>query len=114
LPRKLPVLNQFLLVKVCPPKHDPQGSWREFAVNGARFQLDQDFVLAVNCVKVRDSMLAAEHSDHGAEESSSAIGGLSWNGGRPHYRLYFGFLLQNLFGFDENIHRRISEEVDLV
>jgi len=69
LPRKLPVLNQFLLVKVCPFKHEPQSSCREFAVNGTRFHLDRDFVLAVNRVKMRESMLAVKYADHDTEES---------------------------------------------
>ena len=41
LPREPPVLDQFLLVKVCPFQHQPQGSCRKFAVNDARFDLDR-------------------------------------------------------------------------
>jgi hypothetical protein len=35
----------------------------------AGFHFDGDFVVAVDCVKVRDPVLAVEHTDHDTEEA---------------------------------------------
>ena len=69
MPRKLPVLDQLSLVKTCPFEHKSEGSWREFAVNSARFDLDGDFVLAVNGMKMWDSMFAVKYPDYDSEKS---------------------------------------------
>ena len=60
LTRALPILRQFLLVKLSPFKDESECSAWEVAPNGARIDLHRDLVLSIDGVEVRHAMFAIE------------------------------------------------------
>jgi hypothetical protein len=68
LPRKLPILQQFWLVKLSPFKHKSKRSVRELPVDSARLDFYCDLEFAVHRVEMRNTVLVEKHADDNAEE----------------------------------------------
>jgi len=66
---KTPIFEKLILVQVQPLKHGTQTTLGKISVDYSAFNIDSDFILTIDRVKMRRGMIAIEHSDHDPQES---------------------------------------------